>query len=77
MPSNETVNVRYMVSDVDESIAFYTKFLGFDLLTNFAPPSPTCNEGTSGCFSPARPARRDARCPMAPGPNRVVGTAST
>jgi catechol 2,3-dioxygenase-like lactoylglutathione lyase family enzyme len=37
MPPDETVNVRYMVTDVDESVAFYTKLLGFELLTNFAP----------------------------------------
>jgi len=37
MTPNEIVNVRYMVNDVDESIAFYTKVLGFELLTNFAP----------------------------------------
>jgi catechol 2,3-dioxygenase-like lactoylglutathione lyase family enzyme len=37
MPTNEIVNVRYMVNDVDESIAFYTKLLGFELLTNAAP----------------------------------------
>ena len=37
MPSDEIVNVRYMVNDVDESIAFYTKLLGFEILTNFAP----------------------------------------
>ncbi len=37
MPSGETVNVRYMVDDVDESIAFYTEVLGFELLTSFAP----------------------------------------
>ena len=37
MPPNEIVNVRYMVNDVDESIAFYTKLLDFELLTNFAP----------------------------------------
>jgi catechol 2,3-dioxygenase-like lactoylglutathione lyase family enzyme len=37
MPANEIVNVRYMVDDVDESIAFYTKLLGFELLTNAAP----------------------------------------
>jgi catechol 2,3-dioxygenase-like lactoylglutathione lyase family enzyme len=37
MPTNEIVNVRYMVHDVDESIAFYTKLLGFELLTNAAP----------------------------------------
>jgi len=38
MPNDEIVNVRYMVDDVDESITFYTKFLGFELLTS-APPA--------------------------------------
>ena len=38
MPNDEIVNVRYMVDDVDESIAFYTELLGFELLTN-APPA--------------------------------------
>jgi catechol 2,3-dioxygenase-like lactoylglutathione lyase family enzyme len=37
VPTNEIVNVRYMVNDVDESIAFYTKLLGFELLTQAAP----------------------------------------
>ena len=37
MARDEIVNVRYMVDDVDESIVFYTKLLGFELLTNFAP----------------------------------------
>lgn len=37
MPSDEIVSVRYMVKDVEESIAFYTKLLDFELLTNFAP----------------------------------------
>ena len=37
MPNDETVNVRYMVDDVDESIAFYTKLLGFEVLTSAAP----------------------------------------
>ena len=31
------VNVRYMVDDVDEAVAFYTKFLDFEILNNFAP----------------------------------------
>ena len=30
MPNNETVNVRYMVDDVEKSIAFYTELLGFE-----------------------------------------------
>jgi catechol 2,3-dioxygenase-like lactoylglutathione lyase family enzyme len=29
--TDELVNVRYMVDDVDESIDFYTKQLGFEL----------------------------------------------
>ena len=37
MPPNEIVNVRYMVNNVEESIAFYTKLLGFELLTSVAP----------------------------------------
>jgi catechol 2,3-dioxygenase-like lactoylglutathione lyase family enzyme len=31
------VNVRYMVDDVDASIDFYTKHLGFSLLSSAAP----------------------------------------
>jgi catechol 2,3-dioxygenase-like lactoylglutathione lyase family enzyme len=34
---SEMVNVRYMVDDVDEAIAFYTKFLAFEVLTSFPP----------------------------------------
>lgn len=37
MPDGETVNVRYMVDDVDESIAFYTTQLGFEVLTKASP----------------------------------------
>ena len=31
-----TVNVRYMVHDVDAAIAWYTKHLGFTVLSNAA-----------------------------------------
>src|SRR5215467_12090032 len=31
------VNVRYMVDNVDAAVAWYTKHLGFTLLTNAAP----------------------------------------
>jgi catechol 2,3-dioxygenase-like lactoylglutathione lyase family enzyme len=37
MPDDETVNVRYMVDDVDEAIAFYTELLGFELLSSASP----------------------------------------
>jgi catechol 2,3-dioxygenase-like lactoylglutathione lyase family enzyme len=32
-----TVNVRYMVDDVDAAVAFYTTHLGFTLLSSAAP----------------------------------------
>ena len=34
---NEVVSVRYLVHDVQSAIAFYTKFLDFEVLTSFAP----------------------------------------
>jgi catechol 2,3-dioxygenase-like lactoylglutathione lyase family enzyme len=34
---NELVNVRYMVDDVDKSIAFYTEHLDFELRMSAAP----------------------------------------
>ena len=37
MLNDETVNVRYMVDDVDDSIAFYTKLLGFEISMSAAP----------------------------------------
>jgi catechol 2,3-dioxygenase-like lactoylglutathione lyase family enzyme len=38
MRIDETINVRYMVDNVDEAIAFYTKLLDFEILTS-APPA--------------------------------------
>ena len=32
-----TINVRYMVDDVDAAVAWYTKHLAFTLLSNAAP----------------------------------------
>lgn len=37
MSNDEDINVRYMVDDVDKSIAFYTELLGFEILTNASP----------------------------------------
>lgn len=34
---DDFVNVRYLVDDVEEAIAFYTQFLGFEVLNNFVP----------------------------------------
>jgi catechol 2,3-dioxygenase-like lactoylglutathione lyase family enzyme len=46
MGNDETVNVRYMVDDVDESIAFYTKVLGFELLTSASPAFADVKRGS-------------------------------
>jgi catechol 2,3-dioxygenase-like lactoylglutathione lyase family enzyme len=37
MPTDELVNVRYMVDDVQTAIDFYTKHLDFTLLSSAAP----------------------------------------
>ena len=37
MQHDEIVNIRYMVDDVDEAVAFYTNVLGFELLSSAAP----------------------------------------
>jgi catechol 2,3-dioxygenase-like lactoylglutathione lyase family enzyme len=43
--NNEMVSVRYMVDDVDEAIAYYTKFLGFELITHPGPPFADVKRG--------------------------------
>lgn len=76
MPSDEIVNVRYMVNDVDESIAFYTKLLGFELLTDFAPAFADVQRGNlrvllSGPTSSAGRPMPDGTKPGPGGWNRI------
>ena len=40
-----TVQVRYIVNDVDAAIAFYTKLLGFNLIMHPAPPFAMLSRG--------------------------------
>jgi len=42
---DDTVHVRYMVSDVAKAVAFYTGHLGFDVETNFAPAFGSVRRG--------------------------------
>jgi len=42
---NEMVNVRYMVDDVEDAIAFYTKFLDFEVLTSSGPAFANVTRG--------------------------------
>jgi catechol 2,3-dioxygenase-like lactoylglutathione lyase family enzyme len=76
MAPDEVVNVRYMVDDVDESIAFYTKLLGFEILTSAAPAFADVRRGNlrlllSGPKSSAGRPMPDGRTPGPGGWNRI------
>jgi catechol 2,3-dioxygenase-like lactoylglutathione lyase family enzyme len=76
MPDGETVNVRYMVDDVDESIAFYTTQLGFEVLTKASPAFADVKRGNLRLLlaGPASSAGRPMPDGTRPGPggwNRI------
>jgi catechol 2,3-dioxygenase-like lactoylglutathione lyase family enzyme len=71
-----TVNVRYMVDDVDAAIEFYTTHLGFALLTRMAPAFADVARGDlrlllSGRTSSAGRPMPDGRQPVPGGWNRI------
>ena len=71
-----TVNVRYMVDDVDAAVAWYTKHLGFTLLSNAAPAFADVALGSlrlllSGPTSSAGRAMPDGDRPGPGGWNRI------
>jgi len=71
-----TVNVRYMVDDVDAAVAFYTTHLGFTLLSRTAPAFGDVARGDlrlllSGPTSSAGRAMPDGRRPGPGGWNRL------
>jgi len=70
------VNVRYMVDDVEAAIAWYTKHLGFTLLSNHAPAfADVARESLrlllSGPTSSAGRPMPDGERPRAGGWNRI------
>jgi predicted enzyme related to lactoylglutathione lyase len=74
--SDEIVNVRYMVNDVDEAIAFYTKMLDFEVLNSAAPAFADVKRGQlrlllSGPKSSAGRAMDDGAQPEPGGWNRI------
>jgi catechol 2,3-dioxygenase-like lactoylglutathione lyase family enzyme len=76
MIHDETVNVRYMVDDVDEAVEFYTKRLGFDLLSSAAPAFADVRRGNlrlllAGPASSAGRPMADGRRPGPGGWNRI------
>jgi catechol 2,3-dioxygenase-like lactoylglutathione lyase family enzyme len=75
METHDKVNVRYMVEDVDTSVAFYIQYLGFTLLTNHAPAFADVTRGNlrlllSGRTSSAGRAMPDGTLPVPGGWNR-------
>jgi catechol 2,3-dioxygenase-like lactoylglutathione lyase family enzyme len=74
--SDETVNVRYMVDDVDAAVDFYTRHLGFTLGWSAAPAFADIRRGAlrlllSGPTSSAGRPMPDGRRPGPGGWNRI------
>jgi catechol 2,3-dioxygenase-like lactoylglutathione lyase family enzyme len=74
--TDTTVNVRYMVDDVEAAVAFYTTHLGFTLLSNAAPAFADVTRADlrlllSGPTSSAGRPMPDGRRPEAGGWNRI------
>ena len=71
-----TVNVRYMVDDIEAAVAFYTTHLGFSLLSKTAPAFADVERGglrllLSGPSSSAGRPMPDGRRPGPGGWNRI------
>ena len=76
MTNDETVNVRYMVDDVDKALDFYTEMLGFKVLTSAAPAFADVERGNlrlllAGPASSAGRPMPDGRKPGPGGWNRI------
>jgi catechol 2,3-dioxygenase-like lactoylglutathione lyase family enzyme len=72
----DTVNVRYMVDDVEAAIDFYTSKLGFELISSAAPAFADVRRGNlrlllSGPKSSAGRPMPDGRQPGPGGWNRI------
>jgi catechol 2,3-dioxygenase-like lactoylglutathione lyase family enzyme len=74
--NDDTVNVRYMVADVEEAIAFYTGLLDFEVLNSAAPAFADVKRGNlrlllSGPKSSAGRPMPDGAQPGPGGWNRI------
>lgn len=74
--SDAMVNVRYMVDDVDEAVAWYTKHLGFEVISSAAPAFADIKRGSlrlliSGPKSSAGRPMNDGEQPKPGGWNRI------
>jgi catechol 2,3-dioxygenase-like lactoylglutathione lyase family enzyme len=76
MPTDDMVNVRYMVDDVDEAVDFYTQVLGFEQISHPGPPFADVKRGNlrvllSGPDSSAGRPMPDGTKPGPGGWNRI------
>jgi catechol 2,3-dioxygenase-like lactoylglutathione lyase family enzyme len=73
---NAMVSVRYIVDDVEDAVAFYTKFFDFEILTSFPPVFADVARGNlrlllSGPGSSAGQPMPDGEKPVPGGWNRI------
>jgi predicted enzyme related to lactoylglutathione lyase len=76
MHDDTTINVRYLVDDVEAAIDFYVKMLGFELNMSAAPAFADVQRGNlrlllSGPLSSAGRAMADGERPVPGGWNRI------
>ena len=76
MPDTATVNVRYLVDDVEAAVSFYTTHLDFELLSSWGPAFADVVRGNlrlllSGPTSSAARPMPDGRRPEPGGWNRI------
>jgi len=74
--SSETVNVRYMVEDVEAAVAWYTEHLGFSVISKYIPAFADISRGSlrlllSGPSSSAGRPMSDGERPAPGGWNRI------
>lgn len=74
--SDEFVNVRYLVDDVEASIAWYVDHLGFSVISDYAPAFANVRRGSlrlllSGSTSSAGRPMADGERPRPGGWNRI------
>ena len=74
---DEFVNVRYLVDDVEDAVAFYTTHFGFEVRSNRAPAFADVTRGHLRLLLSGPASRPDARGPTGARPSRAAGTAST
>ena len=76
MSPSATVNIRYIVDDVESAVAWYTQHLGFTLLSNYGPAFADVALGSlrlllSGPTSSAGRPMPDGELPRPGGWNRI------